>query len=149
MLKAELAAVLLVAAGATACAERPERPILGRFFASSRLADLTALGGFATVWFDPRTDGIIIDFDITRVDAERRRRLTPGDRLIELSLPAASGGAYVAVSKEVTISAPVRLPGNRLEPRTVIVTMERAGYGSGPMTGRWIITGFRQAPARS
>jgi hypothetical protein len=170
---------VIAAASAARCADRPERPILGQFFASSRLGDLTALGGFATVWFDPRTDGIVDRFEITRVDPERRRPLPPGDRLIELSLDRASlegaprrgrekdragaseafAGACEAASKEVTIAASVRLPRGRLEQRTLIVTMERAiGFpkppdmaaagSSGAVTGRWIITGFRVAPAR-
>lgn len=50
------------------------------------------------------------------------------------------------VSKEVTISAPVRMPDGQTVKKTLIVTMQRAVLtGDRVITGRWIITGIRDA----
>jgi hypothetical protein len=49
-------------------------------------------------------------------------------------------------SKDVTISAPVRMPDGQTSRKTLIVTMQRAVLtGEKPITGRWIITGIRDA----
>jgi hypothetical protein len=50
------------------------------------------------------------------------------------------------VSKEVTVSATVRLPTAQTAQRTLVVTMERAVLrGDKPITGRWIITNVKDA----
>jgi hypothetical protein len=50
------------------------------------------------------------------------------------------------VWKEVTISAPVRMPDNQTVTKTMIVTMQRAVLtGDKVINGRWIITGLRDA----
>lgn len=50
------------------------------------------------------------------------------------------------VSKDVTISAPVRLPNDQTLQKTLVVTMRRAMLrGDHEITGRWIITGIRDA----
>jgi hypothetical protein len=52
------------------------------------------------------------------------------------------------VSKEVTVSATVRLPNSQTAQRTLVVTMERAVLrGDKPITGRWIITNVKDASA--
>jgi hypothetical protein len=52
------------------------------------------------------------------------------------------------VSKEVTVSATVRLPTAQTAQRTLVVTMERAVLrGDKPITGRWIITNVKDASA--
>jgi hypothetical protein len=55
------------------------------------------------------------------------------------------------VSKDVTVSATVRLPTNQTAQRTLVITMERAIlHGDKPITGRWIITNVKDpavAPA--
>lgn len=57
------------------CSGPPEGKILQDFFRASRLRDNTTLGNFATVSFDPRTDGVVQDFEIIEISAERRRPL--------------------------------------------------------------------------
>jgi hypothetical protein len=50
------------------------------------------------------------------------------------------------VSKDVTISAPVRTPDNQTVRKTLLVTMQRAVLtGERTITGRWIITGVKDA----
>jgi len=98
-----------LAAVALGCSVPQERSILDRFFSASRLRDKTALSNFATVVFEPLEQGMITDFEVLRVTAER-------DDL-----------------KEVTISAPVKLPNGHVEERTLDVRLELRN-------GRWIVT---------
>jgi hypothetical protein len=50
------------------------------------------------------------------------------------------------VTKEVTLSAPVRTPDGSSAERTLVVTMQRAVMqGDPPVEGKWIITGVRDA----
>ena len=52
------------------------------------------------------------------------------------------------VSKDVTVSATVRLPTAETAQRMLVVTMERAVLrGDKPITGRWIITNVKDAAA--
>lgn len=52
------------------------------------------------------------------------------------------------VSKDVTISAPVHLPNDQTVQKTLIVTLQRAELrGDRPISGRWIVTGIRDAAA--
>ena len=85
-MKAALA-VSLLALTLSGCAHAAEQRQLTQFFAASRLRDLTALGTIATVVFEPTVDGVVTSFRIESV----------------------TEGAV----KEVTISAPVRLPDGR------------------------------------
>ena len=71
---AALAASLTVLAG-MACSAGPEKPILNQFFTASRLRDNTSLQSFATVAFDPRTQGSVSGFEITSVSPEQRKPL--------------------------------------------------------------------------
>ncbi len=118
-------AVLLTTLAGLGCSNIAEQAILNRFFAASRLRDNTALQQFSTVTFEPRSQGIITSFEITAVGPERH----DGD----------------LVTKEVTISAPVRLPSGQTSQKTLIVTMQRAMLkGEKEITGRWIITGINE-----
>ena len=63
------------ALGIAACSSAPEQPILNQFFRAARLRDATALRGFATVNFDPATQGTISSFDIESVSPEVRTPL--------------------------------------------------------------------------
>ena len=56
--------VVLAAIVASACG-RQERSVVDEFFTQSRLRDKTALQKIATVTFEPRTQGIVEQFDIT------------------------------------------------------------------------------------
>jgi len=54
------------------------------------------------------------------------------------------------VTKEVTVSASVRLPNGQSAQKTLVVTMQRAMLkGDHDVTGRWIITGVRDAATRA
>lgn len=98
-----------------ACSPPPEYSLLQQFFSASRLRDTTALHNIATVIFEPREQGTIATFEITKVATRR-----DGDREL----------------KEVTISAPVRLPSRETVQQTLVVTMEK-------IAGRWMVTGCR------
>ena len=58
-----------------ACSGGAEQKILDDFFRASRLRDNTTLGNFATVSFDPRTDGAVQKFDVVSISEERVRPL--------------------------------------------------------------------------
>ncbi len=57
------------------CSGSSEQKILEDFFRASRLRDNATLGNFATTSFDPRTDGVVQDFDVVSVSDERPRPL--------------------------------------------------------------------------
>ena len=109
-----------------ACLPRAEQPILGQFFAASRLRDLTALTTLSTVVFEPTRDGIVTTFTIVAVSVERR----DGDH----------------VTKDVTIDAPVRMPNGQTTQKTLIVTLQRAASKDRTATiDRWMVTRVRDA----
>lgn len=68
-----LASLVTLAAG---CTVAPEEKILRDFFRASRLRDNVALGTFATVSFDPRTDGQVQRFEVLSIGDERRSPLS-------------------------------------------------------------------------
>ena len=70
------------------CSSSREHALLNEFFAASRLRDLTALRRHATVVFEPTVDGVVTSFRITGLWGD-------------------------AASRDVAISAPVRLPDGR------------------------------------
>jgi len=122
-----LSAILVAAATLAGCSGAQEHALLGEFFSASRLRDNTALARLATVRFEPTTQGIITKFDIVSVTAERRQ----------------TGSAMV--SKDVTISAPVRLPSGETVRKRLVVTMQReADSNSG-----WIVSAIRDEAAAS
>ena len=101
-----------------------EQPVLGQFFAASRLRDLTALATLSTVVFEPTKDGVVTTFTIVNVGPERRG----GER----------------VTKDVTIDAPVRLPSTETRQKTLVITLQRGDGKNGTAAApRWIVTGFR------
>ena len=55
------------------CSGGAEQKILDDFFRAARLRDNTTLGNFATVSFDPRTDGSVQKFTVVSVSEERVR----------------------------------------------------------------------------
>ena len=115
-------ALLLAALGGTSCARHPqERQALLDFFEAALLRDLTVLSNMGTATFEPRTDGVVQQFDIERVDRQEPR--TDGGRTTE--------------SKTVTVVAQVRTPGGELVPERLVVTFER------PQGERWTITQLR------
>jgi len=113
-----------LAATLAACSPRTEEPILSGFFSASRLRDRTALQKLATTSFDPAERGIITSFEITGV------------------VTSQSGGR---VTKDVMISAPVKLPAGQTLQKNLVVTLERDVSGGGSMSARWIVTAIRDA----
>lgn len=84
--------------------------------------------------------------------AEAQRKLKAESGMVRLSLdnpanpvdPTKRSGELV--TKEVTLSAPVRTPDGSSAERTLVVTMQRAVLqGDPPVEGKWIITGVRDA----
>lgn len=76
--RAVLALALLVAPLAiitVACSRAPEKPVLTQFFRAARARDNQTLAMMSAVSFDPREKGIVEDFEITNVSAERRSPL--------------------------------------------------------------------------
>ena len=119
-----LLAVLVAALAVVSCSNVSEQALLNQFFAASRLRDNTALQRFSTLAFEPGSQGIITSFDITAVGPEQH-----------------NGNL---VTKEVTISAPVKLPSGQTLQKTFIVTMQRAILKSDKeISGRWIIAGIK------
>ncbi len=57
------------------CSGGAEEKVLEDFFRASRMRDNTTLGNFATVGFDPRTDGVVQSFEVVSVSEERTRPL--------------------------------------------------------------------------
>lgn len=57
------------------CSGGAEQKVLEDFFRASRLRDNTTLGNFATVTFDPRTDGVVQSFEVVSISEERARPL--------------------------------------------------------------------------
>lgn len=116
--------VVALAATLAACSPRTEEPILSGFFNASRLRDRTALQKLATTSFDPAAHGIITSFNMTGVVTRQ------------------AGGR---VTKEVSISAPVKLLSGQTLQKNLVVTLERDGAGSGSIAARWIVTAIRDA----
>jgi hypothetical protein len=59
----------------TACSSHPEQPILQQFFTASRLRDNQTLANFATVSFNPQTEGAVTSFSITSVSQPQTKPL--------------------------------------------------------------------------
>ena len=160
----KLVAVSLTTLAVMSCSGAAEEPILSQFFAASRLRDHTALQHFATVSFEPHSQGIVTTFEITNVSPAQH---TPLDintlahvhdaakkDVVELSVEDPRNPVDLRkyngalVSKEVTISAPVKSPGGQTSQKTFIVRMERAILkGDTELAGRWIITGIKETTA--
>jgi hypothetical protein len=86
--------------------------------------------------------------------SELRRNLRSETQLVDMSINAGRTAIDVTkydgemISKEVTVSAPVRLPNADTVQKTYVITMQRAVLkGDKEITGRWIITGCRDTAA--
>jgi hypothetical protein len=98
-------------------------------------------------WVKFREEGV----SISRRISEARTRLASESSIVELSVSSDPRNAVdlkkydgELVSKDVTVSATVRLPTTQTAQRTLVVTMERAVlHGDKSITGRWIITNIK------
>jgi len=100
----------------------PEQSLLDAFFGASRLRDTTALQRVSTVIFEPREQGIVRTFEVTKVSPERMLR--------------------GAVEKDVTVQAPVILPDGQTVRKTIVITMQRQG---GDRSNPWRVVAFTVA----
>jgi hypothetical protein len=108
--------VLVLAGSLAACSSHgAEQLLLEQFFSASRLRDRTALQQISTVIFEPLEQGTVSEFTIVNV----------------ADLEQSSGGV---VSKQVTVSAPVRLPNGQTATRKIVFVLQRRDH--------WIVTGF-------
>ena len=78
-----LASMVLAVAALSACSSpnASEENLVRQFFRASGLRDNQTLSNFATVSFEPKTEGTVSDFEVTAVSPE----LTEPLRVIELS----------------------------------------------------------------
>jgi hypothetical protein len=78
-----LAPMVLAVAVLSACSSpnASEENLVRQFFRASGLRDSQTLSNFATVSFEPRTEGTVTDFEVTAVSPERSEPL----RVIELN----------------------------------------------------------------
>ena len=117
-----LAMLVLIPALSAACAwPSPERQLLIDFFQACRVYDRAVLARLATVPCNPRTDGVIQDFDIVSVGQERAAN-------------DASEG------RDVTIRARVRSFDGPTVQQVMTLSLERRD-------GRWLVAGIIRPPA--
>ena len=104
---------------AAACAwPSPERQLLLDFFHACRIYDTTVLARLATAACNPRTDGVVQDFDIVSVEHV--------------------GGSEAA--RVVTLDARVRPLGGSPAPQRLTVRLQQ-------VDGRWMVAAITPLPA--
>ena len=81
-----------------ACSASPEEQTLLRFFVAAPTLDSTVIGKYATIGFNPRTEGIVQTFSVSAVGPETQDR------------------------KDVTIEAVVLQPDGSTSRRTMVAT---------------------------
>ena len=89
---------------------------------------------------------------VSRKVGDARRKLASESTVVDMSINGGPTRVDIAkydgemITKEVSISAPVRLPSGQTAQKNLIVTMQRAVLnGDKDITGRWIITAMRDA----
>ena len=91
----------LWALASLSCSASPEEQTLLRFFVAAPTLDLSVISKYATIGFNPRTDGIVQTFTVTAVGPNGQDR------------------------KDVTIDAVVLQPDGITSRRTMIATFEK------------------------
>jgi hypothetical protein len=143
--------VLVVVLIHSACAGSAEQIVLERFFDASRLRDTTHLRSLATVIFEPRERGTVLDLNvsqITRRPVRRVRDAPDGEVIVAISLEGTAGAgdgirADQLEVEQVTALASVREPDGQVKSKTLIVELERAHQARPPhVTGHWVVTGI-------
>jgi len=99
-------------------------------------------------WFKLLDEGVVVARKVT----DARRTLAAESAVVDLSVADPRNPVDTKksdgdlVSKEVTIDAPVKLPSGQTAQKTLVVTLQRAELkGERPITGRWIVSGIRDA----
>ena len=108
-------------AGLVACGHASEKALVDQFFSKSRLRDRTGVQSLATVFFDPKDQGLVREYTITNVTPEER-----------------SGGL---TSKNVTLHATLESLAGVTSDKTIFITMQRRADAG------WMITGVTVASA--
>ncbi len=90
--------------------------------------------------------------EISKKVSEAKRRLASQSAVVELSVADPRNPIDVTkhdgdmVTKEITLTAPVRMPNGQTVRKTLVVTMQRAELKADkPIEGRWIITTVKDA----
>lgn len=121
MPKGRSVATLTALLCAATCAwPSPERQLLLDFFQACRVYDTTVLARLATVSCNPKTDGVVQDFEIVSV---------------EIAEAKAAGAA-----RNVMLDARVRPLGGTPAPQAMTVRVEQ-------LNGRWMVTAVTPLPA--
>jgi hypothetical protein len=101
-----------------------------------------------TSWYKFLDEGSAIGRQVS----ESKRRLLAESDVVELSVAEPGKTINVTnydgdlVSKDVTITAPVRMPDGQSVTKTLVITLERAELkGDRPIVGRWIIASIKEA----
>lgn len=118
---AALWVALAIALGSACAWPSPERQLLLNFFQTCRVYDTTVLARMATASCNPRTDGVVQDFD-----------------MVSISSRQAAGVAGPV--RDVTIRARVQPFGGPAVERTLAVTLEQ-------VDARWMVTSVTPLPA--
>jgi len=99
-------------------------------------------------WFKLVDEGVSISRKIT----DAKRALAAESGVVDVSVSDARTPIDITkydgelVSKDVTIDAPVKLPSGQTVQKSLVVTLQRAELkGDKPITGRWVVTGIRDA----
>jgi hypothetical protein len=89
---------------------------------------------------------------ISKKVVDAKRKLAAEKAVADMSINGGPTHVDVAkydgelVSKDVTMSAPVKLPSGQTERKNLVITMQRAVLkGDKEITGRWIITAIKDA----
>ncbi len=121
-MRAWLVVLLVAASGGASCSRyAQERQALIDFFEAARLRDTTVLSNMGTATFEPRSEGIVQQFDIDRVEA----------------VPPRMENGKAIEAKHGILTAQVRTPDGEIVPERLDVMFER------PVGGRWMITQLR------
>jgi hypothetical protein len=104
-----------------------------------------------TAWTKLREESATVSKKVS----DARRNLRTQTQLVDLSVNAGGRTAIDVskydgemLSKEITVSAPVKLPSGETAQKTYVITMQKAVLkGDKEISGRWIITGYRDTAA--
>jgi hypothetical protein len=100
-------------------------------------------------WSKFLEDGVAV----SRKVGDAKRKLASETVVVDMSINGGPTHVDVAkydgelVSKDVTLSAPVKLPNGQTVPKILVITMQRAILkgDNGDLTGRWILTALKDA----
>lgn len=102
------------------------------------------------VWSEWRDKSSVVEKKLS----ESRVALQAERRVADLSVPDKDAATYDATeaTKEVTVTADVRVAGGESTKKTLVLTLQRVvlneGGGKPPIEGKWMITGLKEAAAK-